>query len=139
MRFSQKYFFVFSLAAILTLPGQDLGTQSWQLKQRGEPNGARELLENAVKASPNSMGALKAHAEFLDRHGDAGARKAYEKLLSASSSQQDKQTIARRMVVLDLLAGDHSAAAAHVETYRAAGGSGLTAPSAPQRVFSVSR
>ena len=98
MRFSQKYFFVFSLAALQALPGQDLGTQSWQMKQRGEPNGARELLENAVKASPNRLGALKAHAEFLDRHGDGAARKAYEKLFTASSSQQDKQAIARRLV-----------------------------------------
>ncbi len=133
MRFSQKYFFVFLLAATLMLHGQDLGTQSWELKQRGEPNGARELLENAVKASPNSLGALKAHAEFLDRHGDAAARNAYGKLFSASSSQQDKQAIARRMVVLDLLAGDNSAAATHVENYRAAGGSGLTAPPVPQK------
>ena len=128
MRFSQKCFYICSMAAVLSISGQDLGTQAWQLKQRGEANGARELLEASVKNSPNSVGAWKAYAEFLDRHGDAAARKSYEKLHSLSSDQQDKQTITRRLVLLNLLAGDTSAATTHLDAYRASGGSGFTAP-----------
>ena len=117
--------------AVQVSHAQDLGTQAWQLKQRGEPNAARELLENAVKSSPNSVGAWKAYSEFLDRHGDIGARQAYEKYLAASTGQQDKQAIARRLVVLDLLAGDNSGAASHLENYRSVGGGNLSLPSIP--------
>ena len=50
-------FLALSFLTTLTLFGQDLGTQAWQLKQRGEPNAARELLETAVKNSANSIAA----------------------------------------------------------------------------------
>ena len=135
MRFSQPMFLALSFVSTLTLLGQDLGTQAWQLKQRGEPHGARELLENAVKNSGESIAAWKAYAEFLDRHGDIGARKAYEKFHSLSSSNDEKQLIARRLVILDLLANDQSMAANHLELYRAAGGPSIALPKAVDKAI----
>ena len=83
------------------------------------------------------MAALTAYAEFLDRYGDPGAREAYGKLLAALRNGGDQAraaAVARRLAMLDLLAGDRAAANTHLEAYRAAGGKAVTlgAPPAPK-------
>ena len=53
---------------------QDLGSEAWQLETKGEGVEAQARLQKAVEAAPNDAAALRAYAEFLDRHRDPGAR-----------------------------------------------------------------
>ncbi|HWZ29960.1 MAG TPA: hypothetical protein VNX18_01425 [Bryobacteraceae bacterium] len=115
----------------LGVMGQDLSGEAWQLEVKGEALQARERLEKAAEAS-NDPGALRAYAEFLDRHRDPAARAAYAKLDQAlarsNAPREQRAAVARREAILDMLAGDDTAAAKHIEEYRAAGGSGLAVP-----------
>src|ERR1039458_20541 len=64
-----------------------LGEQSLDSMQKmeasGDTMGARTALARAAQASPNSVAAWTAYAEFLDRYGDPAAREAYGKLIAA--------------------------------------------------------
>lgn len=84
------------------------------------------MLQRAIRERPNDAATLNTWAGYLDRIADPQARGAYEKVLSSDTTQPMKANAARRLAILDLLAGDDSAAARHVEAYRANGGSGLT-------------
>jgi len=113
---------------------QDLSTEIWKLESDGDAPKALERLQRAAEAAPNDTAALRAYAEFLDRHRDPSAREVYGKLALALSrsgaSANERSQIARRITILDLVAGDREAAARHIEDYRAAGGTGLTLPEA---------
>lgn len=98
-------------------------SQARLLEKEGSIAEARTLLK---KASTTDNEALGAYAEFLDRHRDPDARAAYEKYLGSVKGQPAGQA-ARRLVLLDLMAGDRPAAARHYEVYRTAGGGDLTA------------
>src|ERR1700754_3618363 len=96
-----------------------------KMESSGDTAGARIALSRAAEANPNNIPALTAYAEFLDRYGDAGARDAYAKVLAASRRSSDPArtgVMARRLAVLDLLAGDRTAAARNLEAYRSASG-----------------
>jgi hypothetical protein len=108
----------------------DLSLQSWQMESKGDAAGAREFLERAAQSG--SADALQAYAQFLDRHHDPAAREAHEKVLKAAQGEP-RVFAARRLAVLDLLAGDQQAAQRHLEQYRAAGGRELSLTSAPAR------
>src|SRR6266576_2711667 len=97
------------LSIILTLPAiaQDLSLRAWQMETKGDAVGARELLEKSAQAG--GFDGVHAYAEFLDRHRDPAARVAYEKALGAAPADQ-RASLARRLVVLDLIAGDREAA-----------------------------
>src|SRR4051812_1746567 len=84
-----------------------------QLESSGEALEARSLLQKAVQERPSDPEALSAYAEFLDRHRDPGARSAYEKLLQSASGPQ-ANVVAKRLVLLDLLANDKAAALRHL-------------------------
>jgi len=104
-----------------------------QLLKSGDPLAAKTLLAQAAQKSPNDSATLSEYAEFLDRYGDPGARAAYTKLLAALGSGGDaakRTAVAKRLIALDLLAGDQVSARKHFDTYQAAGGKGLTAPGA---------
>ncbi len=111
---------VFGLS--LTAIADDLSVRAWQMESKGDPSGARDFLQKSAQAG--SADALEAYAHFLDRHHDAGARDAYEKLVLAAQGEQ-RQRAARRLVLLDLMADDRSAAQAHLEKYNNAGGRDL--------------
>src|SRR5690242_1767994 len=84
-----------------------------KMEMSGDTAGARVALARAADANPNSVPALTAYAEFLERYGDPSSREAYNKLFTAlrnSGDTANTATIARRLVILDLLAGDHAAA-----------------------------
>ena len=101
-----------------------------QLERSGQGVEARAVLARAAQEAPNNPTALLEYAEFLDRYGDPAARGTYEKLLAVLTSSGDRTKtmgIARRLIGLDLLAGDRAAAARHLEAYRAAGGKDLAA------------
>jgi hypothetical protein len=105
------------------------------MEASGDTLGARTALARAALANPNSVTAWTAYAEFLDRYGDPGARDAYGKLLTALRNGGDTAhtaAVARRVALLDLLAGDRNAANTHLEASRAAGGKAVSlgAPSA---------
>jgi hypothetical protein len=93
------------------------------LEKEGDSLGARAVLKAAAAA--NDPEAQLAYAEFLHRYRDPEARAAYERLLSTLDGPKKNQ-IARRLVLLDLLAGDRDGAAKAYEVYRGTGGGDLT-------------
>jgi hypothetical protein len=128
------------LGLSLAAGADDLSSRAWQLESKGDGTGARELLEQAAQRGPAD--ALAAYAQFLDRHRDPAAREAYEKALNAAQGEQ-RGVLARRLVVLDMVAGDRAAAERHLGQYRAAGGRDLnlpalsTAPPASKQIVSI--
>ena len=107
---------------------QDLVTRVRQMEVRGDSAGALELLRDTVRQQPQNLENAALYAEFLDRRGDFKARVAYADLLSKlNGDQRKKAEIARRVIVLDLIAGDNQAAARHLEIYRASGGADIEA------------
>ena len=104
-----------------------------QMEASGDIAGARTALARAANANPNSVPALTAYAEFLDRYGDPGARDAYTKLLAALRNSSDSaraSAISRRLAALDLLAGDRDAAARDLAAYGSTSGKSATLGSA---------
>lgn len=96
--------------------GQDIAVQARQLEAKGEAGEARAILLAAVQDAPNSAVTLTAAAEFLDRHADPAARGVYAQLVAllAKSGSAETGRYARRLVALDLLAGDTAAAQSHL-------------------------
>jgi hypothetical protein len=135
-----RLFWVCSMLGVAGFAGnaQDLGGVAWQLESNGEGVQARDRLQKAAEAAPGDAAALRAYAEFLDRHRDGSAREVYARLNQAlkraNAPQAQVAAIARREAILDLIAGDQAAAARHIEEYRGAGGAGLTlqAPAAQE-------
>src|SRR6476660_8531256 len=85
-----------------------------QLAKAGDGVAARTLLAQAARSNPSDITSLSEYAEFLDRYGDPATRAAYGKLLDALSSSGDsakRASVAKRLIALDLLAGDNPAAA----------------------------
>ena len=119
-----------------SLMGQDLAGESWKLEARGDGANARDQLRRAAENRPGDPLALEAYAVFLDRHRDPAAREVYQKLSDLlarnNASAGERARIARRLVTLDLIAGNREAAARHMEIYRSAGGTALTLPAAGQ-------
>ena len=88
----------------------------------------RAVLARAAEANPDSVSAVGAYAEFLERYGDPASRTAYGKLLAAAERAGDKTraaVAARRLAALDLLAGDNAGASRALESYRLATGKTL--------------
>ncbi len=113
---------------------RSLGQEVRRMERSGDAAGARAALASAVQSSPNDIRALTGYAEFLDRYNDPEARAAYGRLLAAlraGGNVTRAQVIAKRLVELDLLAGDRAAAARSLDAFRTANGKGLDLP-APQ-------
>jgi hypothetical protein len=123
---------VFICAAATDVLSQDLALDAWRLEASGDGAEALEQLQRAAERAPNDPLALEAYAQFLDRHHNPAARDAYEKLNQLlarnSANPGERARIARRQVLLDLLAGDRASATRHLEQFRAAGGTGLALP-----------
>ena len=100
-----------------------------KMEADGNALDARHQLARAVEANPGNTQALAEYAEFLERYGDPGARDAYAKLLEGlrrSGNNAQAGVIARRMAVLDLLAGNSEMTSRDLDTYRAVTGQTLT-------------
>ncbi|MCP5117782.1 MAG: hypothetical protein GY953_43745, partial [bacterium] len=121
-----------SLGAALS--AQELGTRVRELEAASNPMGARSLLERAMREEPDNAAYLIEHAGFLDRHGDEQARDAYAKVLEVlpASEGETRASVARRLVILDLLAGDNVSAEEHLEEYRKTDGERLKDAAIPQ-------
>ena len=102
---------------------QQAGVQAQRLERSGEVVRARALLAQAA-ANSKDAATLGAYAQFLDRYNDPIRRQAYEKWLSALgiSSRIERADVARRLALLDLLAGDREAALVRLKVHRDAGG-----------------
>ncbi len=98
-----------------------------KLEASGSALQALTLLEEQVQRR-GDLETLRTYAEFLDRHGDGRAREAYEKLVKAGGAEP---WVLRRLVILNLLAGDRETAARWLEQYRKAGGADLP-PAVPR-------
>jgi hypothetical protein len=107
---SQSLFSAFLLFPCLML-AQDPIARARQLQREGDFVQARAVLLNANRGSSSYPVAL-AYAELLDLHGDAEARAAYERAWNLAPAA-DKARIARRIIILDLKAGDREAALKH--------------------------
>ena len=93
------------------------------LEKEGDALNARSVLKAAAANDPEAQ---LAYAEFLHRHRDPEARAAYERILATSDGAR-KADISRRLVLLNLVAGDRDAALKNFEIYKSAGGGDLTA------------
>ena len=114
---------------------QDLESRVRQLEMQGDSAGAQALLEQAVEEQPQNLDHLLHYAEFLDRRSNPKAREVYARLverLPGSDRAEKRVEAARRLVILGLIAGDHQAAARHLEEYRAAGGRAFGAGHIPR-------
>jgi len=120
-----------SLIVCISVAGgaDDFTTHAWQLESKGDAAEARDYLQRA--AQTGGVDAQLAYAQFLDRHRDPTARDAYEKIWQAARGEQ-REFAARRLVVLDLIAGDRDAAQRHIEQYRTAGGRDFSLPPAAE-------
>jgi len=130
MRFS-RVGIIFCLAGV-GISAQDFAGEIWQMESKGDALQALDRLRKAAEASPQDRAALRAYAEFLDRHRDPAARSVYGKLdqlLARDSSRSaDRVAVLRRLTILDLVAGDRPAAVIHLSAYHDAGGTGLSLP-----------
>ncbi|MBI3665101.1 MAG: hypothetical protein HY236_02575 [Acidobacteria bacterium] len=103
---------------------QETLTPAQKLERTGEPLRARVVLARAAELNPRSVGALRAYAEFLDSYNDPARREAYQKLLDALGPEEsaERAEVARRLALVDLVAGDREAALRGLQIYRDAGG-----------------
>ena len=110
--------------ALLLAPAVSLYGQSanWRVRavelERTDPGAARAVLLRASQATPQEPEAQLRYAEFLDRYGDQAARTEYRKITGTLRPL----TVSRRLVLLDLIAGDRAAADTDLALYRSAGG-----------------
>jgi len=111
--------FALAITGLIPALAQDVGNSADTLRALREAADARNATEPA----------LSAYADFLDRYGDPGARAAYAKALPLISDAARKRATLRRLVILDLQAGDQTSASRHLTEYRAAGGTDL-----PERI-----
>jgi hypothetical protein len=128
-----KGFASISLLAIGLSPlaaAENSAEQARQLEAKGDAMAARVLLQRAARDNPDDAAEVTAYAEFLDRYHDPETRATYEKALGLLEGQErtkDRAHVARRLVMLDLIEGERTAAVKHLEVYRAAGGTDLAA------------
>src|SRR5580704_9120613 len=121
------FIFLVGVAVDIATAAEDFTTQAWQMESKGEAAEARDYLQRA--AQTGGVDAKLAYAQFLDRHRDPAAREAYENVWKVAKGEQ-RELAARRMVVLDLIAGDRDATERHVEQYRSSGGRDFNLPPA---------
>jgi hypothetical protein len=97
--------------------GQGESDRAKQLEKTGDVAAARTLLATAA-ASGSDPAALTRYAEFQDRYGDPSARETYRKLAALTKNA----AVDRRLVLLDLIAGDRASATKDLAAYHANGG-----------------
>jgi hypothetical protein len=102
-----------------------------QMEDTGNARGARELLADAVKTASSDAELLNGYAESLERTHDPEARAAFRRAAAAWKKQSrgsEAMAAQRRAVLLDLIAGDRTAAETDLGEYRELGGNDLTLP-----------
>ncbi|HXJ41363.1 MAG TPA: hypothetical protein VNH18_18925, partial [Bryobacteraceae bacterium] len=118
-------FAVLALLFLTSLKANDALDKARDLEKSGDVSGARVVLAAAAQHSPTDVEALYDYAAFLVRYGDPDSRSAYTKTFEAIEKSGDRArlaAVARELTILDLIAGDRTAALQHLEAYHAAGG-----------------
>ncbi len=113
------------IAAFPAVQAQDVVREARQLESAGEAAKAEQFLRRAALSPEAGAAVLEAYAGFLESHGDAGARTAYERLLAVTQRTSDgvrRRAAARQLVILSLVAGDDAAASRYLQQYRESGG-----------------
>ncbi|HSW50776.1 MAG TPA: hypothetical protein VLH09_11405, partial [Bryobacteraceae bacterium] len=114
-------------ASMVQVAAQDAALEALRLEDAGDPARAEQVLRAAASRQDAGPATLEAYAGFLERHGNPGARAAYERLLGALEGQDQRARragVARKLVLLALEAGDRAAAVRHLQQYREFGGAG---------------
>src|SRR5579884_1152678 len=114
----------------LVLHAQDLSQRAREMEMKGDGAGARALLQQAANENPPRPEAMKAYAEFLDRHRDPAAGELYERLLTVAAGQE-RADVAHHLLLIDARNGDWTAAQKHMDIYKSAGGTGMAVPNPP--------
>jgi hypothetical protein len=122
-------------AAASWVTGQELGAEAWRLELAGRAGEAEQRLRQAAERAPNDVGALRDYAEFLERHRSPGTDQAYSNLAAAlaraGAPAPERASVAHKLAMLDLLAGDRAAATGRLTQFTAAGGTGSVLAEAP--------
>ena len=106
------------------------------LELAGEARQARQLVEDALQSSPNDADVLECAARFADARRDAEAIALYKRLADLSGLDLPRRQAAlRRLIQLELAAGDRPAATAHLAALRNTGAPAPELPQTPQPVF----
>ncbi len=110
---------VAGIFVVAALYGQGTGWRERAVQlERSDPGAARAVLAKAAQAVPQEPEAQLRYAEFLDRYGDPSARAEYRKLSGSSRTLE----VSRRLVLLDLIAGDRDASQTDLARYKSQGG-----------------
>jgi hypothetical protein len=115
------------------LSASDAVDRAHKLEDAGDSPGVREAYAKAIQANSNDPEIITGYAQMLERYRDPGAREAYRKsaaLWRSAGKTQDAAKSAKRAVLLDLVAGDRTAAQQDLATYKSLGGDDLQLPSA---------
>jgi hypothetical protein len=118
-------FAILSFLCVSSLVADESLDRARQQERSGDASGARLTLARAAQSKPSDMETLFAYAGFLERYGDAEARNVYRKILNESTKSNNRthaSEAARRLVILDLAAGDRPAAETDLAAYRTNGG-----------------
>jgi len=106
------------------------------LEATGEARQARQILDGALRSTPADANVLETAAHFEDEHRSDQSRALYQRLLDAPGLPEERrQRALRRLVELDLQAGDRAAAETHIRSLRLAGGAVPELARAAQPVF----
>ena len=99
-----------------------------QLELDGEARQAHELLEDALRSAPGDADLLEYSARFADTRRDAEAVALYQRLADLPGLPVPRRQAAlRRLIQLELAAGNRTAATAHLADLR---NTGMPAPGA---------
>ena len=130
MRSATRNLSVLLLSFACSLSANEILDRAAQLERTGDAAQARATLARAAQTSRDPE-MLRAYALFLDRYADADCRSAYRNYLAvATKSSPEAARAMRRLVLLDSIAGDHSAYQADLTDLRANGGASWPADAA---------
>ena len=119
---------VLTLCLVTGLCANEITDRAQKYEQAGDSAAAKDVYSKALKASPGDAELSNGYAQTLERYRDPGACDAYRKtaaLYQSAGRPQDAAVAARRAVLLDVIAGDHAAAATDLAKYQELGGKGL--------------
>jgi hypothetical protein len=109
------------------LAASELSDRAHRLEETGDSVQSRDAWSRAIREADADPALLGGYAEFLERYKDPGAREAYRKAAAGWSKAGDAGHAAaasRRAYLLDLIAGDRTAAETDLASWKSTGGPG---------------
>ena len=121
-------FTVLLLLLVNGLSANEAVDRAHKYEDAGDSAAARDVYAKAVQSAPNDPELLTGYAQILERYRDPGARETWRKSVSAwktAGKMPDAANAAKHAVLLDLIAGDRTAAQTDLAEYRNCGGKDL--------------